>query len=101
MVGQQLTTSQQCAPVAKKVNGSLGCIVQSGTSIAWWYSSLLLCPGEGIAGTPSPVQGSSVPGRQGTAGESPMEAAGMVEATPSNPNGSITFIDLGCTQSCH
>ena len=46
LVARRVTTSQQCALVAKKANGILSCIAGSTASTAERCSSPLLCPGE-------------------------------------------------------
>jgi len=59
LVDDKLTTSQQCALVAKKASGVLGCIKKSVTSRSREVL-LPLCPREAPPGVLCPVLGSPV-----------------------------------------
>ena len=60
--------NQQCALVAKKANGNLGCLKKSTASTA--REVIQLCPGEATSGMLCPVLDSQVQGRWETSGES-------------------------------
>ncbi|GAB0182325.1 mitochondrial enolase superfamily member 1 [Grus japonensis] len=78
LVDNKLSMSQQCALMAKKVNGVLGCIKTTMTSRS---REVILSPGEATSGTLCPVLGCPVQERQGTTGESPTEGCKDEEET--------------------
>ncbi|PKU34373.1 rna-directed dna polymerase from mobile element jockey-like [Limosa lapponica baueri] len=74
LVDDRITMSQQCALVAKKPKGILGCIRKSiDKQVGGGYPPPPLCPGEAASGVVCPVLGSPVQERQGTAGEGTTE----------------------------
>ena len=60
LVNDKLPMCQQCALVAKKANGILGCIKKSGQQVEGGSPSPLLCPSEAPSGVLCPVLGSSL-----------------------------------------
>ncbi|GAB0178259.1 hypothetical protein GRJ2_000291200 [Grus japonensis] len=71
LVDNKLSMSQQCALVAKKANGVLGCIKKCGQQVEGGYPPPLLCPGEATSGVLCPDLGYPVQEMQETTGESP------------------------------
>ena len=73
-VDNRLAMSQQCALVAKKANGILGCIKGNVISRSREVIPLpLLCPVEVSSGVLCPVLDSLVQKMQGSPGKSPVE----------------------------
>lgn len=64
LVDKTLTVSWQCALVANKVNGFLGCIKVYGQQVERGDLPSLLCPGEVTSGVLYPFLGSSIQERQ-------------------------------------
>jgi len=61
LLDNRLTMSQQCAPVAKKASGILGCIKKKcSQKVKGGYPPSLLCPGEATFRILYPYQGSLV-----------------------------------------
>lgn len=78
MPGNKLTTSQQCALVAKQGNCVLGCIRNSVQQAVKGYPPCVLRPGEAASGALCLVLGSPVQKRQGTTGKGPAEWYEMI-----------------------